>query len=177
MRITSTLHRPEGVEAGHLVVAREVEPTGDIAVEVHRLGDEAAGVVLGLTVQAGEAGLPRVVVHDSNGTWFGDLQLRQDGLVDQVPGNYGSASAPMSAAKLFMMELLSSVESLTAIADEHGPRTLADLFYLHSAIAEGGFIDAYPGESSVLEIIEELPSAERWKNFIKVEYLLQAHRG
>lgn len=176
MRITSKLPKPETGAVDHLVVAREVD-TGEIAVEVHRLGDEAAGAVLALTVQAGDAGLPRVVVHDANGTWVGDLQLRPDGLVERVAGNYDRADVALSDAKLFMVELLDSVESLTAVAEAHGERTLADLFYLHSAIAEGGFIDAYPRESDVLEIVESLPSAEKWKAFIKVEYMAQSHCG
>jgi hypothetical protein len=78
-----------------------------------------------------------------------------------------------TAAKRFMNELLEATESLTAIAEMHGHRTLADLMYLFSAIQEGGFIDHYPDESSVLEIVQELPSAPQWMQFIKVEYLAQ----
>ena len=77
-------------------------------------------------------------------------------------------------AQMFMQELLDSVEALTRIADEHGARTLADLMYLHSAILSGGFIDHYPDESKVLEITQNLPSAERWMQFIKVEYMTEA---
>lgn len=72
-------------------------------------------------------------------------------------------------ATRFMQELLESVETLAGIADEHGPRTLADLMYLQQAILNGGFIDYYPGESKVLEIAESLPSSEQWTKFIKVE--------
>lgn len=69
----------------------------------------------------------------------------------------------------FMAELLDSVESLTAVAEEHGPRTLADLFYLHAAIGSGGFVDFYPGESRLVEMVEGLPSAAEWLQFIKQE--------
>lgn len=79
-----------------------------------------------------------------------------------------------AAARLFMRELLDSVETLAGIAEEHGARTLADLMYLHSTILNGGFIDHYPGESKVLEIAQGLPSGEQWAKFIKVEYLDQA---
>lgn len=68
-----------------------------------------------------------------------------------------------------MRELLSSVETLCGVAEEHGGRTLADLFYLHAAIVNGGFVDAYKGESALLEIVNGLPSAERWAKFIKIE--------
>lgn len=74
-------------------------------------------------------------------------------------------------ARLFMQELLDSVETLTGIADEHGVRTLADLMYLQNSILSGGFIDHYPGESKVLEIASDLPSGEQWTKFIKVEYM------
>lgn len=78
----------------------------------------------------------------------------------------------MSAANLFMQELLDSVETLTGIADEHGARTLADLMYLQNAIMKNGFVDHYPGESKVLEIASALPSGDRWAKFVKVEQLL-----
>jgi len=74
-------------------------------------------------------------------------------------------------ARLFMQELLDSVETLSSIAEQHGARTLADLMYLQNAILSGGFIDHYPGESKVLEIARDLPSGRQWSKFIAVEYL------
>ena len=78
------------------------------------------------------------------------------------------------SARLFWQELFDSVESLTAIADQHGPRTLADLFCLQNAILTGGFIDHYPGESNVLDLVRTLFSAAKWERYIKVEYLASA---
>ena len=74
-------------------------------------------------------------------------------------------------ARLFMQELLDSVETLSGIVEQHGARTLADLMYLQNAILSGGFIDHYPGESKVLEIARDLPSGGQWSKFIAVEYL------
>jgi len=74
-------------------------------------------------------------------------------------------------AKLFMQELLESVETLTGIADEYGARTLADLMYLQQVILSGGFIDHRTGESNVLEIASALPSGKKWTTFIKVDYM------
>jgi len=74
-------------------------------------------------------------------------------------------------ARLFWQELLESAESLTAIADLHGLRTLADLFYLQNAVLSCGFIDHYPGESKVLGLASALPSGAKWKTYIKVEYM------
>lgn len=95
--------------------------------------------------------------------WFGP-----DGL-PLVDGNTAveqkAKSAELSAK--FMQELLDTVETLTGIAEEHGPRTLADLMYLQLAILEGGFIDHYPDESKVLDITRGLPSGEQWAKFIK----------
>ncbi len=73
----------------------------------------------------------------------------------------------------FMTELLESVETLTEIAEKHGARTLADLFYLQQAILNSGFIDHYPDESKVLEIANALPSCEQWLKYIKIEYMVQ----
>lgn len=75
-------------------------------------------------------------------------------------------------AVTFMKELLDSVDTLSGIADEHGQQTLVDLMYLQNAILEDGFIDVYPDASKVLDIIGNLPSADKWMKFVKVEYLL-----
>jgi hypothetical protein len=73
------------------------------------------------------------------------------------------------AAKQFFAELLDSVETLSGIADQHGSRTLADLMFLQNAIASGGFIDHYPDESSVGEVVKLLPSADRWMKYVSVQ--------
>lgn len=72
-------------------------------------------------------------------------------------------------AEMFFDELLNHVETLTAITEEYNVRTLADLMYLQLAILKGGFIDHYPGESKVLELVNALPSGERWATFIHVD--------
>jgi len=82
-------------------------------------------------------------------------------------------TSPMDLSRLFFDELLSNYETLTGIADQYGSRTLADLMYLHSAIMHGGFIDSYEDESSVLEIVKGLESADKWISYIKIEYLTQ----
>jgi len=76
---------------------------------------------------------------------------------------------PAEHAALFLKELLDSVETLTGIAEEHGPRTLADLVYLQAAILNDGFIDHYPGESRVPELVQRLPSGRLWMQYIKTE--------
>ena len=86
----------------------------------------------------------------------------------EVPPSGQDAETGPEAATLFMEELLASVESLTELADMHGARTLADLVYLQQAILKGGFIDHYPGESKVLEVVKELPSHQRWVGFIEL---------
>jgi hypothetical protein len=72
------------------------------------------------------------------------------------------------AASTFFKELLDSVESVTIIADMYGSRTLADLMYLQNAILNGGFIDHYPDESTVLEVIRSLPSGKQWSSAINM---------
>lgn len=100
-------------------------------------------------------------------------QLMAAHLVAHLGNELAAAQSAFERAKRFMHELLESTETLTSIAEEHGPRTLADLFYLHSAIAEGSFIDYYPNsdESSVKDIAAGLPSGAEWLTYIKVEYL------
>lgn len=72
-----------------------------------------------------------------------------------------------AAAKQFFNELLDSVETLSAVADQFGPRTLADLMYLQNAITKGTFIDHYQGESSLIEVVKGLRSADRWLAYVQ----------
>lgn len=97
-------------------------------------------------------------------------RLNQTDFLQEGPRAFRANNA--ESACLFMKELLDSVESLTAIAEQHGPRTLADLMYLQSAILEGGFIDHYPSESKALELVQHLPSGQRWAQHIKVQHML-----
>lgn len=73
----------------------------------------------------------------------------------------------IAMAGMFMRELLESVETLTGVAEEYGPRTLADLMYLHGAILNNSFIEHIPGESSVFNIAHQLPSGGHWVKFIR----------
>jgi hypothetical protein len=71
-------------------------------------------------------------------------------------------------AVLFMRELLSSVETLTGVAEQHGAATLADLMYLHAAIVDGGYIENHPERSAVVKVVRGFASGgERWMKYIK----------
>ncbi len=74
--------------------------------------------------------------------------------------------ADAAGARRFFEELLDSVETLSGIADQYGSRTLADLMYLQNAIANDSGIDHYVGESAVMEVVKQLPSAERWLTYV-----------
>ncbi|CAB3730490.1 hypothetical protein LMG22037_05536 [Paraburkholderia phenoliruptrix] len=68
----------------------------------------------------------------------------------------------------FMQELLDAVEALSDIVETHGARTLADLMYLQNAIMNETFIDHYPDESAVVDLVKALPSSDRWLAFVNV---------
>lgn len=138
--------------------------------------DQAAAAVAALktplTVDAGGT------VRDADGSVVLLPHLQAAHMVVELANKVSELKAGPTAAKRFMQELLDSVETLSGIAEEHGARTLADLFFLHSAIAEGSFIDYYPNsdESSVKDVVEGLPSAAEWLPFIKTEYLTGSGR-
>lgn len=70
-------------------------------------------------------------------------------------------------AAAFYDELLEACETLGAIAETHGQRTLVDLFYLQAALLTGATIDAWP-ESRVLEILQALPSSSTWLEHVRI---------
>jgi hypothetical protein len=89
----------------------------------------------------------------------------------------GARRGYVQDARLFMTELLGSVETLTGIAETHKVRTLADLMYLQNAILNGSFIDHYPGESAVSDVVAALPSADRWMKYVVLQEPQEADLG
>ena len=72
-------------------------------------------------------------------------------------------------ATQFHEELLASVETLSAIAEVHGPQTLADIAYLQHAILTNGKIDSDASVSAIEAVVSGLPSADRWMKYIRHE--------
>lgn len=67
----------------------------------------------------------------------------------------------------FMDELLEAHETLTEIAEQHGARTLADCMYMLSAVQKGSSIEIHhPTESTILDILQSLPSADLWMTYV-----------
>lgn len=87
-------------------------------------------------------------------------------MTEQIQTQKPNAGA--GPAKRFFKELMENVETLTGIAELHGARTLADVMYLQNAVLDGSFIELYPDESAVLKIVDELPSAAIWRQFIQM---------
>lgn len=77
-----------------------------------------------------------------------------------------SAASPLALrgalAVAFFDEVLEAADTLGAIAEDYGQRTLLDLFYLQAALLSGDWIDAWAGESRVVEFLRLLPSAGTW---------------
>jgi len=73
-----------------------------------------------------------------------------------------------AAAQTFFAELLDAIESLSAIAEQHGASTLAQFMYLQSAVLKGTHIEIYPREAESLDFLKALPSGERWWKHISI---------
>ncbi len=72
-------------------------------------------------------------------------------------------------ATKFHKELLASVEKLSAIADVHGPQTLADIAYLQHAVLTNGKIESNSPGSAIEAVVSDLQSADRWLKYIRRE--------
>lgn len=72
-------------------------------------------------------------------------------------------------AARFVRELTDSCETLSGLADQYGVRTLSDLLYLQHAILVNGHIDRLD-DSQILDVVDSLPSAKRWREFIRDVY-------
>jgi hypothetical protein len=111
-----------------------------------------------------------------------DLQKQKTATIAAINNLIEGAAAPVPAAESntaantandntpasrFMAELLAENETLTAIADSHGNRTLADCMYLLSALQKGTHIEVHdPSESHIVAILEGLPSWAEWMTYV-----------
>jgi hypothetical protein len=90
---------------------------------------------------------------------------------DAVLGAIGDADVSLrlaADAKQFHAELLDAVETLTAIAEQHGALALANVVYLQAAILKGGVIELTRDEAENIAFIRDLPSGGRWWQRVKL---------
>lgn len=71
-------------------------------------------------------------------------------------------------AARFNRELLAGVESVRAIADQHGVAVLAVLIYLQAAISNETIVEIDTPEMGAVELISTLPSADEWMKHIQI---------
>ena len=89
---------------------------------------------------------------------------------DAVLGAIGDADVSLrlaADAKQFHAELLDAVETLTAIAEQHGALALANVVYLQTAILKGGVIELTRDEAEAISFVRGLPSGGRWWQSVK----------
>ena len=159
-----------GIEADSVA---EALVKADAAVNMHEVLDNPrprAGNVEHIEWDEGQNIFALVDQLDSSGQVMEDESQWLDGegnpLVDGKTLLERKALSA-DAASVYMDELIDSVDALSDIAIEHGPRTLSDLMYLARAILQGESIINCPNASSVMKIVKGLPSGERWATFIR----------
>jgi hypothetical protein len=84
---------------------------------------------------------------------------------DAVLGTISDADVSLrlaADAKLFHAEMLDAVETLTAIAEQHGALALASVVYLQTAILKGGVIELTRDDADNLAFVRDLPSGGSW---------------
>ncbi|GGD94836.1 hypothetical protein [Caballeronia grimmiae] len=90
---------------------------------------------------------------------------------DAVLGAIGDADVSLrlaADAKQFHAELLDAVETLTAIAEQHGALARANVVYLQTAILKGGVIELTRDEAQAISFVRGLPSGGRWWQSVKL---------
>ncbi|KND54879.1 hypothetical protein BVER_04087 [Candidatus Burkholderia verschuerenii] len=77
-------------------------------------------------------------------------------------GDADRALCRAADAQQLHVELLDSVETLAAIADQHGALALANIVYWQMAILNDTYIELSPDEAELLWFVRNLPSTDRW---------------
>jgi len=82
--------------------------------------------------------------------------------------NVSEANRNVTLANRFHEEMMGSYESIVELAEQYGPWTLADLFYLQNAILTESFIDDLGGDSKIVEVLGHLPSRDLWMTYVRL---------
>lgn len=79
--------------------------------------------------------------------------------------------ARVNAAQILFAEILDCYETLSAVEGRFGVETLIDLNYLQQAVLSNGFVDVDIDEgcttSEIRQMLETLPSSERWATYLQ----------
>ncbi|UVT00107.1 hypothetical protein EFP19_30765 (plasmid) [Burkholderia glumae] len=125
-------------------------------------GDFADEIVAALVDEVGDDGFRRsrnyIPTVDNTVGWIPDTHLV----------TVTERSRRHQDACDFLAELLTSVESLSVIGNEHGCVTLSSLVYLVQAILINGQVDVPVTDPSLISIIGTLPSASRWIRYMQL---------
>jgi hypothetical protein len=116
-----------------------------------------------------QAGLPL------EGAALGFIEQPLRDRIAKAVGVNNLSSAQHGPASRFMDEVLDAHGDLADIADQYNQRTLADVAYLHSAIYKKTYIEVeQPTDSRIVELVQELPSADFWQQHIFIVTMSKA---
>lgn len=101
---------------------------------------------------------------DALSSYLGGLEARREFATALVGENVSLEGAQL--ASRFHSEVMEQFETVASVGEQFGQRTVADLFYLQTAILRSGQMDAWP-QSSIIDVVEKLPSAEKWLTYTR----------
>lgn len=93
----------------------------------------------------------------------GDIGEQADACISAVVSLGSNA-----AAGRFLRELLDSVESLGALAEQLGNEALVTLFYLQAAILNDTYVELDARNADIAALLQTLPSAADWSKHIQM---------
>lgn len=103
-------------------------------------------------------------VEEALGTYLHGLRAQHELARTLSQANVTLESAQL--AYLFHHELIEQFETVANVGEQYGQRTVADLFYLQTAILCSSEIDVWP-QSSIMDVVDKLASAEKWLSHTK----------
>ena len=137
-----------------------IEHARDNSVEVASLvGGMTAGAQQQVKAFQADASLETAL-----GSFLNGLNARREFSRELGTENVTLESAQM--ASRFNTEIIEQFETISRIGEQFGQRTVADLYYLQTAILRGGEIDVWP-QSSIMDVVKLLPSSEKWATHTK----------
>lgn len=103
-------------------------------------------------------------LSDALSSYLGGLEARREFATALVGENVSLEGAQL--ASRFHSEVMEHFETVASVGEQFGQRTVADLFYLQTAILRSGQMDVWP-QSSIMGVVDKLPSAEKWMTYTR----------
>lgn len=143
----------------------------EFVLKLHEVGRDNTNDVLAILAEMTPAARQQIDAYESRGSFEEAIRSFLDSTraVSERAAALAGEEVTIDGARLaslFHTEVLDRFDTVARIGEDYGQRTVADLFYLQTAILREDEIQVWP-TSRILDVVAQLPSGQQWLSYTK----------